>query len=86
MSFSKRLPIAVAVASAIGWASSSAMAHHSRAEFSDEMSEMEGELLRVHWRNPHAGLDIQIVNAEGQEEIWRVETFWQPESVQPNGR
>ena len=78
MSFSLRLLVAVTAAATAGWASSSAMAHHSRAEFSDEMSEMEGELLRVYWRNPHAGLDVQIVNTEGQQEIWRVETFGSP--------
>ncbi len=78
MKFSLRLLFAVTAAATAVWASSSAIAHHSRAEFSDEMSEMEGELLRVYWRNPHAGLDIQIVNAEGQQEIWRVETFGSP--------
>ena len=53
-------------------------AHHSRAEFAKEQSEIEGELLRVHWRNPHAGLDMRVTNDEGVDEIWRVETYGSP--------
>ena len=34
-------------------------AHHSRAEFSKDISEMKGELLKVYWRNPHAGVDVR---------------------------
>ena len=54
------------------------MAHHSRAEFTDEVTEIEGELVEVYWRNPHAGLDVRVVNAAGEEELWRVETFGSP--------
>ena len=36
-------------------------AHHSRAEFADEVTEIEAELVRVHWRNPHAGLDVRVL-------------------------
>lgn len=53
-------------------------AHHSRSEFSDEVIEIEGELLNVIWRNPHAGLDIRVTNDDGEDEVWRVETFASP--------
>lgn len=54
------------------------LAHHSRAEFSSEVVEMEGELVAVMWRNPHAGLDLRVTNAQGVDEIWRIETFGSP--------
>lgn len=54
------------------------IAHHSRSEFTDEVTEIEGELVRVNWRNPHAGLDVRLVNEVGEEELWRVETFGSP--------
>ena len=53
-------------------------AHHSRSEFSKEISEIKGELLKVYWRNPHAGLDVRITNEDGSEEVWRVETYGSP--------
>ncbi len=55
-----------------------ASAHHSRSEYSDEIGELVGELVRVHWRNPHAGLDVRIVNDAGDKEVWRIETFGSP--------
>ena len=54
------------------------MAHHSRSEFSDEVVEKQGELVRVIWRNPHAGLDVRVTNEDGSEDVWRVETFASP--------
>jgi len=56
-------------------------AHHSRAEFSDDVTELTGELVRVLWRNPHAGLDILVRGEEGNEEQWRIETFGSPNTM-----
>ncbi|MGI9273012.1 MAG: DUF6152 family protein [Woeseiaceae bacterium] len=53
-------------------------AHHSRSEFAKETIEIKGELLKVYWRNPHAGLDVQISGANGGQEVWRVETYGSP--------
>lgn len=53
-------------------------AHHSRAEFADEIIEVKGELLKVHWRNPHAGLDVRIFLDDGNSEVWRIETYGSP--------
>ena len=53
-------------------------AHHSRSEFAKEFSEIEGELIKVYWRNPHAGLDVRLTNEDGSSEVWRVETYGSP--------
>lgn len=53
-------------------------AHHSRSEFAKEFSEIKGELVKVYWRNPHAGLDVRVANDDGSSEIWRVETYGSP--------
>lgn len=53
-------------------------AHHSRSEFASEVIEIEGELVDVLWRNPHAGLQIRVTNDSGVDEVWRVETFASP--------
>jgi len=57
------------------------LAHHSRAEFSDDVTELTGELVRVVWRNPHAGLDILVRDEQGNEEQWRIETFGSPNTM-----
>ncbi len=50
-----------------------AAAHHSTAYFSDEFTELEGELVGVDWRNPHVGFTLATVNDQGQEETWALE-------------
>ena len=50
-----------------------ASAHHSRSHYSQEILEIEGELIAVHWVNPHVGFTVKVVNEDGQEELWRVE-------------
>jgi len=50
-----------------------ASAHHSRSHYSEEVHELEGELVAVHWVNPHVGFTVMVLNEEGQEELWRVE-------------
>ena len=58
-----------------------ASAHHSRAEFSEDVTELTGELVHVFWRNPHAGLDILVRDGEGNEAQWRIETFGSPNTM-----
>ena len=50
-----------------------ATAHHSRSHYPDEVQELAGELVAVHWVNPHVGFTINVVNEAGQVEEWRVE-------------
>jgi len=49
-------------------------AHHSRAEFANgTMQEIEGEVVRVLWRNPHVMLSIRTQEADGSAKIWEME-------------
>ncbi len=50
-------------------------AHHSRAEFSDEAGELEGQIVEVRWLNPHPVLSIRVVNERGEQEVWQIQTF-----------
>lgn len=63
-----------AVAAAIV-ASVPARAHHSVAlqfDMSREV-EIEGTIVELEWRNPHAWLQVEVENDAGEMEIWRVE-------------
>jgi len=53
----------------------SVSAHHSRAEFAEEVQEMEGEIVRVNWANPHPTFEIDIATGGGAEERWEVQAF-----------
>jgi hypothetical protein len=46
-------------------------AHHSRAEYSDDI-EIAGKLVRILWRNPHPGFTVEV-NEDGKTETWLVE-------------
>ncbi|MED5534803.1 MAG: DUF6152 family protein [Pseudomonadota bacterium] len=55
-------------------------AHHSRAEFANEIREIEGEVVEVAWRNPHPVLTLRTTNDAGENELWDVEG-WQSANV-----
>jgi len=49
-------------------------AHHSRVEYTDgSMHEVEGEVVRVVWRNPHIMIIVRAVTAQGAVEDWVLE-------------
>ena len=50
-------------------------AHHSRAEFADDVQEIEGEIVEIAWRNPHPVLTVSATNDAGEEELWEVESW-----------
>jgi hypothetical protein len=51
-----------------------AASHHSRVEYIDgAMYEIEGEVIRVVWRNPHIMITVRSVTNEGVEEDWVLE-------------
>ncbi len=50
-----------------------ALAHHSTAYFSDEIRQLDGIITEVQWRNPHIALTIEVTNAQGEAEAWRLE-------------
>ena len=51
------------------------MAHHSIAAQFDMTKEItvEGVILEMEWRNPHAWLQIEVENNDSQLEIWQIE-------------
>ena len=54
-----------------------AAAHHSfAAEFSYELfGSREGEVVEVHFVNPHAQVFFAVKNEDGVEQIWNAQTF-----------
>ena len=50
--------------------------HHSVAANFDEgvLTELEGEITRVFWRNPHVGFTVRVTDEAGREEFWDVES------------
>lgn len=53
-----------------------AVAHHSfAAEFSyDLFGVREGEVVEVHYVNPHTRVFVAVTNENGEEEIWDAQT------------
>ena len=56
---------------------SKSFSHHSfAAEFSyDLFGEREGDVVEVHFVNPHARIFFSVKNKDGKEEIWSAQTF-----------
>jgi hypothetical protein len=52
-----------------------AIAHHSRAEFSQEILELEGELVSARWIQPHPQFTVNVTNDAGEVELWRIQGF-----------
>jgi hypothetical protein len=52
---------------------SAALAHHSRAEFTGDVIELEGELLEVDWRNPHPRFVLQV--SEIPADVWEIQVY-----------
>jgi hypothetical protein len=51
------------------------MAHHSRAEFADDIQVLEGELIQVRWANPHPTFELQISNSDGTEQTLEIQAY-----------
>jgi hypothetical protein len=48
--------------------------HHSNAEYDRSVvTEFEGEVSRVSWRNPHILLEVATTDESGQEVVWNIE-------------
>ncbi len=51
-----------------------AVAHHSTAEYDDNtITEAEGTVVEVLWRNPHVRLTISTESIDGETELWELE-------------
>ena len=65
---------------AIAWlisvvASMSAVAHHSYTEFDNTQSiEIDGIVLNVAWQNPHALIEVQTADPDGDLVTWEIES------------
>jgi hypothetical protein len=47
------------------------IAHHSNAEYDrTTVTELEGVIARVIWRNPHVGLELDVTEADGTTTRW----------------
>lgn len=52
---------------------SAATAHHSTAFYSEEFVEIEGEIARIDWINPHVRFELRAAGANGEEVLYRME-------------
>jgi hypothetical protein len=65
----------VLLASVVASVTAPAFAHHAFAgEFdASKPITLKGKVTRIEWINPHAWLHMDVVNAEGKVEAWRIE-------------
>ena len=50
-------------------------AHHSRAEFSDRVEEIFGEIVSARWTNPHPEIILRAETADGGEEELQIQVY-----------
>lgn len=48
-------------------------AHHSMSHFEPEITEMEGTLVEVRWRNPHVFFFLETDEPDGSKKLWELE-------------
>ena len=60
-------------------------AHHSRAEFADEVQQIEGQIVEIAWRNPHPVLTVSVTNDAGEAELWELESWSSANSLARKG-
>ena len=59
----------------LGGLHASALGHHAPTPYhSDQMGEIEGEITRVLWRNPHLRFTVRTEDENGEEVLWQVES------------
>ena len=49
-------------------------AHHSVAFYSTQKIELEGEITKIEWQNPHIRFGLKTVGSDGTEKTWRLES------------
>jgi len=60
-------------------------AHHSRAAYSGDIMEIEGELVDFVWRNPHPRLTVRSFDRGKGEILWQVEGWGSVYALQRSG-
>ena len=53
--------------------SNNPFAHHSTSHYAEQVSELEGTLVEIRWRNPHVYLFLEVENDQGNKSIWELE-------------
>jgi hypothetical protein len=67
--------ISLAALAGIALLGNAAYPHHSYSEYDDAKSvEVEGKLVSVSWRNPHARILVESVDATGVRVVWDIES------------
>ena len=71
-----RTALAIALVGAMVSLAAPARAHHSMlVQFAlDRPITLRGVVTKIIWTNPHSWIFVDVTNAEGQVEQWRVET------------
>ena len=70
---SVRVPGPVSLAIALLAVATPATVHHSTAFYSSEFIELEGEITRIDWVNPHVRFELRAPRPDGKEELYRME-------------
>ncbi len=69
-----RIPSVIAMSAAAMLAGAQpAAAHHSTSFYMNEFVELEGELVRVDWFNPHVQFTLRTAGADGGAKLWQME-------------
>lgn len=51
-----------------------ATAHHSHGNYNlTEYTNLSGEVVELHWMNPHIWIYIEVANDDGEPEVWSLE-------------
>lgn len=65
---------AALIVAGLAFSSSIAVAHHSAVAFDQTRSvTVSGEVVRFVWRNPHMAINMEVTNAAGEKELWKLE-------------
>ena len=79
-----------ALCSAAVLCASAAFSHHGPVSnaalyLTDTVLDLEGEIVEVLWRNPHARAHLRVVEPDGEERIWEVELGPTPREIETQG-
>lgn len=65
--------LAVLISAGLLVAVQPATAHHSGAEFSDQVKEITGTIREFQFKNPHTWIQVVVDTANGKKEEWSIE-------------
>jgi len=68
-----KVVLAVLAVAGFFFAVQPAVAHHSGAEFMDQVKEITGTIKEFQFKNPHTWIQVVVENPRGEKEEWSVE-------------